>query len=198
MLGGRANAREKKNHMAYDKIKSQETRYGIKVQFRNIKDPIIFETNEIEQNKITEILCNSCQLGSISFYTCEHTAILINTSKIMSVHMLFEKYIEENNEDREYESFLKIVFNDIENPFTCFVEDSIQVADIWEDVNNDEIFESRGFRISYIDDEDDERFIFNRDDVSYYECSIETLEEGKQQIEKIIEKEKKELQKKKK
>ncbi|MHB8132511.1 MAG: hypothetical protein ACYDEX_26450 [Mobilitalea sp.] len=183
--------------MAYNKLKSLETRYEIKVQFKNIKHPIIFETNEIEQNKITEILCNNRQIGCISFYTCEHTAILINTRKIMSIHMLFEDYIEENNEEKEYEKYLKIVFDDIEKPFTCYVEDSIQVADMWGDVSNDGIFESKGFRTSYIDDEDGERFIFNRDDVSYYECSIETLEDGKKQIEDILEKEEKELDRKK-
>ena len=197
MLGGRASAREKRGQMAYNKLKSLETRYEIKVQFRNIKDPILFETNEIEQNKITEILCNNRQIGCISFYTCEHTAILINTGKIMSIHMLFEDYIEENSEEKEYENFLKIVFDDIENPFTCYVEDSLQVADIWEDVSKDGIFESKGFRTSYIDDEDGERFIFNRDNVSYYECSIETLEDGKKQIEEILEKEERELHKKK-
>lgn len=181
--------------MAYEKIHKQETRYGIKVQFRDIKSPIVFETNEIEQNKITEILCNECQIECLSFDTSEHTSILINCSKIISVHMLFEEYIEENNEDKEHENFLKIVFNDIENPFTCYVEDSIQVADIWEDVINDEIFKSIGLKISYVDDEDGERFIFNRDDVSYYECSIETLEDGKQQILKIIEKEEEKLEK---
>ncbi len=182
--------------MAYEKVRKNMIRFGIKIKFKGIEAPIVFETDEINQRKIEKILIEHNNIGFTTFDTVEHTTILMNTEKIVSVHMLFEGYLDEDKADEDgQDNFLKIVFENSKEPFCCYIEDPTDIVDLYEDVIIEIWQEKKGVDFSYIDDEDGERFIYDKNDVLYYEYSSDLLDEGQKQISEEIKEEESKIKK---